>query len=91
MEGITRKGILCPSCGSPSSSVENTRKKLTCLWRRRKCDECGERISTIEMRVDLCAGNRSASQQMLDQLASQLSDDDLMAELRRRLARGGAA
>lgn len=45
--------IVCPACGSPTS-VRETRSGGNYFRRRRVCDkeDCGQRVSTIEVVVD---------------------------------------
>jgi transcriptional regulator NrdR family protein len=38
----------CPHCSSPDHHVLETRQRKTFIWRRRKCNDCGERFSTRE-------------------------------------------
>lgn len=44
----------CPNCGSSQIFVVNSRstKEETQIWRRRKCEDCGERFTTHET-IDL--------------------------------------
>lgn len=44
----------CPNCGSSQTFVVNSRstKEETQIWRRRKCEDCGERFTTHET-IDL--------------------------------------
>lgn len=44
----------CPNCGSSQIFVVNSRstKEETQIWRRRKCEHCGERFTTHET-IDL--------------------------------------
>ncbi len=41
-------GIPCPSCGSHSHEVKDSRPRENAQWRRRHCRRCGERFSTYE-------------------------------------------
>lgn len=39
----------CPECGSRETSVKDTRPTQTGVRRRRECDNCTHRFSTIEL------------------------------------------
>jgi DNA-directed RNA polymerase subunit RPC12/RpoP len=41
-------GISCPKCGASCEAVMDTRKALGRIRRRRKCSDCGERVTTFE-------------------------------------------
>lgn len=48
------KGMIpCPYCGHGMSSITDTRpnKKESWIRRRRQCDNCGQRFTTIEILV----------------------------------------
>jgi len=47
--------VKCPSCGHGKSKVVDSRsggEEYNARWRRRECEECGGRFSTVEMVLD---------------------------------------
>lgn len=40
--------MMCPSCGSESLKVIDSRKTTDSIRRRRRCKDCGERFTTYE-------------------------------------------
>jgi transcriptional regulator NrdR family protein len=45
-------GIACPQCASTSWSILETRPAQDAVRRRRQCNGCGTRITTLEMDID---------------------------------------
>ena len=39
----------CPNCDHPSPKVEETRKTPEVIWRVRRCQSCGWRVTTKEI------------------------------------------
>lgn len=44
-------GLCCPSCAHTHHSTKDSRKGLTGVLRRRRCDSCGKAFRTIELRL----------------------------------------
>lgn len=44
-------GVICPKCRSPSSSVIDSRGSTGNIRRRRRCDRCSNRFTTVEIAV----------------------------------------
>lgn len=42
-------GILCPICRHPHTTVKDSRPSTATIRRRRACDQCGARFSTLEV------------------------------------------
>lgn len=47
----TGQGVVCPGCGSPDTGVKDSRSGEGCIRRRRHCNGCGQRFSTVEIAV----------------------------------------
>lgn len=52
-DGIYAGGFPCPACGAFRSSVVDSRRRLDSIRRRRKCDACGEKWTTLEVNARL--------------------------------------
>lgn len=44
--------MYCPHCNHQNTVVVNTRRTRKGLRRRRKCEDCNERFSTLEYYID---------------------------------------
>lgn len=57
--------IICAACGSQQSSVKDSRPRDDgCIRRRRACDDCGHKWTTVE--VELSSYQASLDQESLE-------------------------
>ena len=63
--------MTCVNCGADSSVLSTRRRRDGTISRRRQCDECGCRFSTVEQPVAM-ANDRATIMESIDKIRTEL-------------------